>query len=846
MRRFLILPLILFVSLGPLLNTVSAQDPLPDNIKSGNEGTVTASNGIYDIFVEDNAPGIGTYTARTGASHPVTLSTGTSQNVLYGGAWGTPYTSFNTIRSYTSETDYTQGSGHTSTLNVVNLDSYVVGTTPIGAIGFRTAWELPGTPTAPDRLEILQDVKIIGTTFQDSAIEVTTQITNLGTDVVNLGVRYLWDFQIGEDDGPVFLQVDPDAPALLTEAEFESPNFDFYRIQDNDLNPNPPIFRVNGTAKGPQGFVPPPDVPRVLQNVCWPEAFDMAFDYTVNPSRDVATTASNCRGFAGGDTAAVYLFGSDAENAISLSSNATIRITAYIFVTSPPPASLADTDGDGLFDIWEIEGFDFDGDGNPDVDLPAMGADLLRPDIFVEIDWMEDDEHSHRPNSEAIDLIVEAFDRQGIALHVDLGEPVPHSNLLGTTVRGQYDWSDFAAIKRDYFSPARAPIFHYVLFAHQLFLNILSNGEVRCGPSGVSRNTFDDIGDGASDFIVALGGWYRLFNEDGCDPDPLSKKTGIKEQQAGTFMHELGHNLGLAHGGDPNLPDNLGLINHKPNYLSVMNYLFQMRGLILDGREGNFDYSPSLPGTFFLDENNLNEQLGLIGHGFSGNYGTLRFNCDKDDPKYNILVRNVNGPIDWNCDKEFDDLVVTNVNGDSFPSSELPEEDRFVTGEKLFYFNDWDNLIYKGGLVGSLGISLELPLITSVNEMTPEDAAKIQPFILVDIDVKPGSDPNSINCDNGKEIITVAIITTDDFDATIVDHNTVTFEGASEIHVDRKTGEPRRHEEDVDGDGDVDLVFHFRLGDTALTCASTEANLIGETFEGLAIQGSDNVRMVKK
>ena len=37
-------------------------------------------------------------------------------------------------------------------------------------------------------------------------------------------------------------------------------------------------------------------------------------------------------------------------------------------------------------------------------------------------------------------------------------------------------------------------------------------------------------------------------------------------------MHELGHNLGLRHGGD-DLP------NFKPNYLSVMNYSFQLTGL---------------------------------------------------------------------------------------------------------------------------------------------------------------------------------------------------------------------------------------------------------------------------
>ncbi len=116
----------------------------------------------------------------------------------------------------------------------------------------------------------------------------------------------------------------------------------------------------------------------------------------------------------------------------------------------------------------------------------------------------------------------------------------------------------------------------------------------------------------------------------------------------------------------------------------------------------------------------------------------------------------------------------------------------------------------------------------------------------VTIDIKPGSDPNSINCNNQKSVIAVAILTTEDFDATSVDHTTVTFEGASERHVDKKSGEPRRHEEDVDYDGDTDLLFHFRLGDTVLTCDSTDGTLIGQTFDGQSIEGSDAVRMVKR
>ncbi|MFW9833160.1 MAG: hypothetical protein ACFFEK_04140 [Candidatus Thorarchaeota archaeon] len=105
---------------------------------------------------------------------------------------------------------------------------------------------------------------------------------------------------------------------------------------------------------------------------------------------------------------------------------------------------------------------------------------------------------------------------------------------------------------------------------------------------------------------------------------------------------------------------------------------------------------------------------------------------------------------------------------------------------------------------------------------------------IVEIDIKPGSLPNSINL-KSKGKVPVAILTTDDFDASTVDPSTVLFAGASPL---------RWHMEDVDCDGDLDLVFHFKTQELTLTHSSTDATLTGATFEFGPIQGTDSVRIV--
>jgi len=104
----------------------------------------------------------------------------------------------------------------------------------------------------------------------------------------------------------------------------------------------------------------------------------------------------------------------------------------------------------------------------------------------------------------------------------------------------------------------------------------------------------------------------------------------------------------------------------------------------------------------------------------------------------------------------------------------------------------------------------------------------------VDIDIKPGSDPNSTNL-GSRGVIPVAILTTGTFDAVTVDPATVDLEGAPP---------PRSAMEDVDEDGDLDLIMHFRTQDMTIADDATEACLTGETFDGQPIRGCDVIRIV--
>ncbi len=220
-----------------------------------------------------------------------------------------------------------------------------------------------------------------------------------------------------------------------------------------------------------------------------------------------------------------------------------------------------------------------------------------------------------------------------------------------------------------------------------------------------------------------------------------------------------------------------------------------------------------------------------IGVGYVGKNNTLRDNIVHHNTVFGIYMN------------------YSPVTGNKIYHNDLIEN---TTQARELGNNIWDNGYPSGGnywsdyagvddysgpgqnLPGSDGIG-DTPYAFTGNQ---DNYPLMRPWGAVTIDIKPGSDPNSINL-KSKGVIPVAILTTPDLDATTVDAETVRF-GPDQAH------QSHYALEDVDGDGDLDLVLHFRTQDSGIAPSDTSAMLVGWTYASGPIIGFDSVNIVPK
>jgi len=335
-----------------------------------------------------------------------------------------------------------------------------------------------------------------------------------------------------------------------------------------------------------------------------------------------------------------------------------------------------DTDGDGICDNWENQSLFASGekglhitkegsneiyylpcDPNANIIPESQNYDPLgitvcpshdKADIYFEIDWM----YNHSPNPDSLAEIVQSFsnspfDETGIVSHFQLSDGIlPHDKQVTSPGGGRNPgtdslklvWFGTEAERAEYGAPSipspssywtstersqKAQVFHYVIFGHD------RSGAV--GTSGYSEMPGNDI-------LITLGSWEH--------------SVGTQDQQSGTLMHEIGHNLNLHHGG-------MDAFNCKPNYISVMSYSRQT-GEFINDRPLDFSQHKLLDLT--------EPQTSIIGS-YGGNELETVYGDESGNPT--IIMTGDNSEISGN----FNNIPDANCDG---------------TGSTLSSQTDWD------------------------------------------------------------------------------------------------------------------------------------------------------------
>jgi predicted DsbA family dithiol-disulfide isomerase len=544
-----------------------------------------------------------------------------------------------------------------------------------------------------------------------------------------------------------------------------------------------------------------------------------------------------------------------------------------------------DSDGDGLNDAWEIAGgIDIDNDGVIDAskgDVLLPGADPNRPDIYIKYDYMATQTHSHQPPAKAWDQMQAMFAAHGITLHVlapASAIPEHHVTTLDPNATSACAGNDFITMQQlrtQYLGNLRYA-YHYMVFAHDSTtphdgslvaacpVDALCGSRPTAGATGVA-----DLPGGAA--IISFGAYVDS-----------NTQIGI-ELWASTMMHELGHNFGLVHGSLAD-PGNAAqeCLNFKPNYISVMNFTYQLDTIVPVTAPGTItpiscstdaDCGPPAvtsgtcatsnscfctddlgPGNnvcyrpdyaeddlLNLNETTLDEHVGVGGppslddivwYFYEG--GTLPGPSN-------------GGPIDWDNNGVFENLstCVNALPPGQGPNGHCPDiNNDGLNNDQMDTTADWTqvngqfiNFNFQFQCTAAFQSGSGAPV--SQHEVGFEwlrEHHMLHPPRIVSIGVSPG-------CSSARKPVTVgqpgtvrvAVLGSNGFDVTHIEPSSLKLHGASALNVTTK---------DVNGDGKLDLVATFDTSALKLHPRATVARLTGWLHSGQSFVGEDKIRVV--
>lgn len=114
--------------------------------------------------------------------------------------------------------------------------------------------------------------------------------------------------------------------------------------------------------------------------------------------------------------------------------------------------------------------------------------------------------------------------------------------------------------------------------------------------------------------------------------------------------------------------------------------------------------------------------------------------------------------------------------------------------------------------------------------------------LVINIDIKPGSFPNSINL-SSSGVVPVAILGTATFDVTTVDPDTIALAGAGVMMVG-KSSKYLCSLDDINVDTYIDLICNVYTANFIIELGESAVILDAKTFDGQSLRGEDIVRIV--